>query len=237
MKKYLAIFSLIFFLYSIVPTLWLRMFSKKVIKESGEKGIMLTFDDGPNPAYTGKVLDLLKKYQIKAIFFVVASKAIQYPELIIRMKNEGHVIGIHHHTHKSSFIMTPFELKKQLENSRAILERIIDEPIYLYRPPYGHFNISTPSLAKDLQMMSWSGMFGDWKTKTCQTKLLIRLQENVEDGKIYVLHDCGKNFGADDAAPKYMIEVLEQFLKDNEQIIFTDAKQWSEELVCHENEQ
>lgn len=230
MKKGFALFSFIFFLYSIVPTILLRIFSKKVIKQTNFNGIMLTFDDGPNPNYTGKLLDLLNRHGIKAIFFVVAEKAANHPELILRMKNEGHVIGIHHHTHKSSFIMTPFELKEQLKKSRMILESIVEEPIRFYRPPYGHFNVATRYLAKDLQLMSWSGMFGDWRSKICQEKLFNRLQTNASNGKIYVLHDCGENLGANIDAPKYMLEVLEQFIHEHKPLKFTDAKQWSESL-------
>lgn len=227
-RKIFIVFAGLFFIYSIIPTLWMRIYSKKVIKTTPEKGVLLTFDDGPNPAYTGKLLDLLQQHEIKAIFFVVASKAEKNPELILRMQKEGHVIGIHHHTHRSNFIMTPLQLKKQLADSQRILRQITGETIELYRPPYGHFNLAVPALAKDLKLMTWSGMFGDWRSKTAQTTLLNDLINNAKDGEIYVLHDCGVNFGANDLAPYYMLQALEQFLNEAEQrnISFVDAKQW-----------
>lgn len=227
-RKLMMALAGMFFIYSILPTLWMRVFSKKVIKNTSEKGVLLTFDDGPNPSYTGKLLDLLQKHQVKAIFFVVASKAEKHPKLILRMQSEGHIIGIHHHTHRSNFIMTPFEVKKQLAESQRVLRQITGETIELYRPPYGHFNLAVPALAKDLKLMTWSGMFGDWRSKTAQTTLLNDLKTHANDGAIYVLHDCGVNFGANDLAPYYMLQALEQFLNEAEQwdISFVDAKNW-----------
>lgn len=228
LRKLVLALAGLFFIYSIVPTLWMRIFSRKVIKTTDEKGVLLTFDDGPNPAYTGRLLDLLQQHQVKAIFFVVASKAEKNPALILRMQNEGHVIGIHHHTHQSNFLLTPLQLKKQLADSQHILRQITGETIQLYRPPYGHFNLAVPALAKDLKLMTWSGMFGDWRSKTAQTTLLNDLKTHANDGAIYVLHDCGVNFGANDLAPYYMLQALEQFLNETEQedISFVDANHW-----------
>lgn len=231
MKKIMALCSFFFFIYSIVPTVFLRSYSKKIIKQTEEKGILLTFDDGPNPLYTGRLLNILQQYEVKAIFFVVAKKAQQYPDLIRRMKNEGHIIGIHHYTHRSSFLLTPWSLKKQLQQSQNILEHILEEGVHFYRPPYGHFNAAAPFIAKDFQVMSWSGMFGDWKRKTAQTKLEGRLENQRADGEIFVLHDCGKNLGADYDAPKYMLQALESFLQKNKDQPFVNAKKWSEQLL------
>lgn len=229
MKKIAVILAGLFFMYAIIPTYILAPFSKRVTKKTNEKGIMLTFDDGPNPLYTGKLLDLLAAHDIKALFFVVASKAQKYPDLINRMQAEGHVIGIHHYTHRSSFLLSPEQLKAQLRQSQVILQQLSGQKIQLYRPPYGHFNLSTAVLAKAFHIMTWSGMFGDWRSKTAQTTLLLKLQQHVQDGKIYVLHDCGENFGADDDAPAHMLQALEQFLKEGKAsgLVITNAKDWA----------
>lgn len=233
MKKFGAILAGVFFLYNIIPTLIMQKCSKHVIKTTNEAGILLTFDDGPHPIYTRKLLDVLKKYNIKAIFFVVAQKAIQNPELIQRMHQEGHVIGIHHYTHKSSFLLTPMQLQQQMKKSQEILQSIIGEPIVFYRPPYGHFNLSTTWIAKNYHIMTWSGMFGDWRSKTAQTKLLQKLQGQIADGQIYVLHDCGKNLGANEDAPYYMIQALSEFLQvaKQQELTITDAEVWAKKLV------
>ena len=101
--------------------------------------IALTFDDGPNPEYTPQLLDLLKKYGVKASFFVVGSKVKAYPDIIKRMSQEGHTIGIHHYDHISSWILSPFQLKKQLQMTEQAIMECTHEKVTFYRPPWGQF--------------------------------------------------------------------------------------------------
>jgi hypothetical protein len=88
-------FSVAFYMiYTIVPTLLVRLGGIGVIKRRKSYcGIALTFDDGPDCQYTSKVLDYLKKHNIRATFFILGEKAILYPELIVRMHQEGHLNG------------------------------------------------------------------------------------------------------------------------------------------------
>ncbi|KHF34701.1 Peptidoglycan-N-acetylglucosamine deacetylase [Paenibacillus sp. P1XP2] len=82
--------------YAFIPGLITRIFGFRVFRRgSTEHAYALTFDDGPDPQYTPQLLDLLKKYDAKATFFVVGSHAEQNPELVKRMYDEGHLIGIH----------------------------------------------------------------------------------------------------------------------------------------------
>ncbi|WP_244163202.1 polysaccharide deacetylase family protein [Paenibacillus pectinilyticus] len=82
-------------LYTILPTLTVRLFGLWVYKKKvTRQGIALIFDDGPDPEFTPQLLDLLSKYQIKATFFVLGSKAEKYPDIILRIHHEGHLIGI-----------------------------------------------------------------------------------------------------------------------------------------------
>lgn len=219
--------------YTALPTVYIRSFSKRIIKNTAQKGILLTFDDGPNPEYTPRLLDLLKAHKISAVFFVVAEKASEHPEIIRRMQAEGHLIGIHHYTHQSSFTMTPRMLKKQLWKSKQTIERITNEPVTLYRPPWGHFNAATLKMAKEFQIMMWTSIFGDWKVKTCKTSLLHQLQHAICDGAIYVLHDCGETYGADHEAPAHMLHTLQDFFtqasRDGQ--VFTNPHDWMKQYV------
>ena len=110
------ILFLVLLLYTILPTILVRLFGiwMHTKKELGN-GIALTFDDGPDPEFTPSVLDLLKKYQIKATFFVLGSKAENYPQLISRIHQEGHLIGIHNYVHWANAFMTPNKVRKQLD--------------------------------------------------------------------------------------------------------------------------
>lgn len=216
--------------YTVLPTVLLRKTSYGIVQKTNMPGVLLTFDDGPNPQYTPQLLDLLKQYDVKAIFFLVAQKAEQYPDIVKRIQREGHVIGIHHYTHRSSFNMTPSMLFHELEHARDVLEHLTHEPITLYRPTYGFMNLATLPIAKKLGLttMLWTAIPGDWKIKQCQTTLPAKLAQAVEDGATIVLHDCGKNRGADDAAPAYMLHVLAVFLQQSKrtQQVFTNPHDW-----------
>ena len=198
--------------YSIVATMLIRR-QPFVEKRFTGKGIALTFDDGHNPIYTPQLLDLLKLYDIKATFFVVGSKAEKYPYIIKRMHEEGHSIGIHHYEHKSNWVLTPSQLHRQLEQTAQVIFCCTGRWPVLYRPPWGHFNMSTPLIANGYRTVLWSHIFGDWKVE--RTRMLYEdLHNAVEDGAVFLLHDCGKTLGADEEAPKFMLESLARFLAD-----------------------
>lgn len=204
----------LFLLYAIIPTVLIRVIEWRVTKRIKGEGVALTFDDGPSSEYTEDLLDLLKKYDVKASFFVVGSHALRNPDIIQRMHREGHTIGIHHNEHISSWLLTPFKLKKQLQEAKATIEGLINEKVTYYRPPWGHFNIFSPFLAKQYKVMMWSEIFGDWKVENCKNSLLDQLRQ-TKDGAILLLHDCGETWGADREAPKFMMENLEIFLKES----------------------
>lgn len=211
----IASFAVIVF-YALIPTIVIRTYGKGITKKvEGEKGIALTFDDGPNPEYTMTLLDLLKKYHIKATFFVMGNKVKKHPEIIKRMHQEGHVIGIHHFHHLSNWVLPPFYLKWQISMTEKAIRDCIGEKVNFYRPPWGHFNLFTKYVSKDYEAIMWSHVFRDWKIESCKTTLLDQLRKVPEDGSILLLHDCGKTMGADQTAPKYMMENLEVYLKES----------------------
>ncbi|MGE7762595.1 polysaccharide deacetylase family protein [Peribacillus sp. NPDC097895] len=211
----LGIILLLFLVYTIVPTVIIRVSGSGITqKNKRNNGIVLTFDDGPNPEYTTRLLDLLKKYEIKGSFFVVGSKVRNNPDIIKRMHDEGHTIGIHHYDHVSSWILSPFRLRKQLNMTEKAIMDCTHEKVTFYRPPWGHFNIFTPMISKKYRVIMWSAIFGDWKVETCKNDLLNQLRTTSTESSIILLHDCGETLGADKAAPHYMIEVLEVYLEE-----------------------
>ncbi|HJV16888.1 MAG TPA: polysaccharide deacetylase family protein [Bacillales bacterium] len=218
---YIVILISLFLLYTIFPTVLIRSFEWGIMKKLNGAGMALTFDDGPNPEYTGQLLDLLKKYNVKATFFVVGSKVKKYPDVIKRIHHEGHTIGIHHYHHVSSWVLSPFQLKKQLKLTEMVIQECTNEKVTFYRPPWGHFNLFTLLLSKKYQIVMWSAIFGDWKV---QTSLLEKLRETTEPSSILLLHDCGETWGADREAPKYMLEDLEVFLRENQGTKFMTLK-------------
>lgn len=214
----------LFLLYAIIPTVLIRVFGWKITKRIKADGIALTFDDGPSSEFTEPLLDLLKKYNVKATFFVVGSHALGKPETIKRMNLEGHSIGIHHYDHISNWFISPFQLKKQLKKTDRIIQEYTNENVLFYRPPWGHFNLFTLLVGKKYKVIMWSKIFGDWKVETCKTSLLDQLRQSTEAGSILLLHDCGETWGADVEAPKFMMENLELFLKENKGTKFITLK-------------
>ena len=142
--------------------------------------IAFTFDDGPDSKYTPILLDLLKKYEVKATFFVVGSKAEKLPELIQRMHNEGHLIGIHNYVHHANWLMTPWKVRKGLNRSAEIIENIIGVRPSYYRPPWGLLNIFDLILRSKYKMILWSVMVGDWRTSVGSDEVKNRLLANIK---------------------------------------------------------
>lgn len=212
--SFILLFSL-FLMYAILPTIIIRGNGWRITKRINEAAIAITFDDGPNPEYTPLLLDLLKKYGVKASFFVVGSKVKAYPDIIKRMNQEGHTIGIHHYDHISSWIVSPFQLNKQLQKTEQAIQECTNERVRFYRPPWGHFNIFSLLLSKQYKVIMWSHIFGDWKVAKGKNGLLNQLLQTTEAGSVLLLHDCGETLGADRLAPSYMLKSLEIYLQEN----------------------
>lgn len=214
---WIVLFAGVMILYGIVPTVLIRKTNFRIYRKGTQPGmIALTFDDGPDPYYTPRLLDLLKKHQVKATFFVVGKKAKQYPYIVKRMHDEGHEIGMHNYRHISNWFIFPPFLGKGLRKSADIIEQITGTRPMYYRPPWGHFNLFTPFLQKKYPTVMWTDILGDWNAKIGTMELFKRLKNSMKDGAIIVLHDSGKTFGADESAPEQMLSALELLLKEEE---------------------
>jgi peptidoglycan-N-acetylglucosamine deacetylase len=211
----LIVITGIFFIYSLVSTVIIRLLNLRIIRRiPQDETIALTFDDGPHPDYTRALLDVLGKHGVKATFFVVGENAEQYPELINRMKVEGHSFGLHHYRHRSSWLLSPLGLKNQLDKTNRVIKQLTGEETLFYRPPWGHFNLFSLLFTKRYRIVIWSHIFKDWKVKECKEHLFRRLNEADTSGAIFVLHDSGSTTGADEEAPQYMLKCLDAYIED-----------------------
>lgn len=213
MQKILIILSFVVALYTVIPTLFVKVFSVGVYKK-GKKpnAVSLTFDDGPNPRFTPQLLDLLKKHHIKATFFVVGVKAQQHPEIIKRINEEGHEIGVHNFKHTSNWLLNPVSYQRNLTKSIDVIKGITDKRPLYYRPPWGHFNLFTLFFRQNLKVIMWSNISQDWKFHANETELYEKLNQVDRTGDFILLHDCGETFGADREAPASMLRALERFI-------------------------
>lgn len=204
----IGILGILILSYSIIPTFYYKFKGTPIVNNIDEKKFLsLTFDDGPDKKYTGELLDLLKKYNIKATFFVVAKFAEENYELIKRMKEEGHTIGLHSLEHKNALLNGPLYTNKEFEESLKIMDKI-NVNIKSFRPPWGHLNLLTIRNLKkfNLNLVLWDVIIGDWKADITSDEISRRLLSQSKNKSIICLHDGrGKN-----EAPKRTIEALEK---------------------------
>lgn len=204
----IGILGILILSYSIIPTFYYKFKGTPIVNNIDEKKFLsLTFDDGPDKKYTGKLLDLLKKYNIKATFFVVAKFAEENYELIKRMEEEGHTIGLHSLEHKNALLNGPLYTNKEFEESLKIMDKI-NVNIKSFRPPWGHLNLLTIRNLKkfNLNLVLWDVIIGDWKADITADEISRRLLSQSKNKSIICLHDGrGKN-----EAPKRTIEALEK---------------------------
>jgi peptidoglycan/xylan/chitin deacetylase (PgdA/CDA1 family) len=171
-----------------------------------ERDIYLTFDDGPIPEATPEVLDILMRYNAKATFFMVGDNARKYPELLARVKGEGHAIGNHTFHHLNGWHIAP----------GAYLEDVMHCSEYvqsnLFRPPYGRF---TPSqyflLKKNYRFILWSVLTWDFDRRTSPDQCLKNAIENTTGGSVVVFHDSIKSLeNVRYALPAYLEHFINQ---------------------------
>lgn len=217
----ILIFISLIILYGIIPTYVYKIkhkIEKKNITSNG-KNIYLTFDDGPDPKYTLELLDILKENDIKASFFVVGEFAKNNPNIIKRMQEEGHKIGLHWYEHKSALIQHPLKTKTNFQKGINTLNNLgVKDPSF--RPPWGQFNWVMIYLMKsyNLKPFLWDVMAEDWQKNTTSEIIKNKLEKRVKNNDIICLHD-GR--GRDDA-PRRTIEALKEILPKwkNEGYIF-----------------
>ncbi|MGG1941661.1 polysaccharide deacetylase family protein [Paenibacillus polymyxa] len=213
--KYLLIGLIGFIsLYMLIPSFLPRIIRFGAFRKGTTKNqVAFTFDDGPHPRYTPKLLDLLQDYQVKATFFVLGSQAELHPDLIRRMDREGHQIGIHNYNHISNWLMLPWTVRRDhMKRTADIIESIIGKRPDHYRPPWGLMNAFDFFHSKSYRIVLWSLKAGDWRSRSCHKKLKATLLNGITDGSVILLHDSGDSPGADRHAPYFMLRALEEVL-------------------------
>lgn len=179
---------LVYASYSIRSGIYLRSFCRK---RTGEKVVALTFDDGPDPIQTPKVLKVLKEHQATACFFCIGRKIEGNEKLLQQMVAEGHLIGNHSFTHSGLFPLYRLSrMKKDLQTCQSELERVTSQPVTLFRPPFG---VTNPTIAKAVRQLGYTSI--GWNIRTLDTqqpspeKVLDRIRKGLKPGSIILLHD------------------------------------------------
>lgn len=161
--------------------------SNEVYADSEQKKIALTFDDGPHPFYTEQLLDGLKERGVVVTFFVTGEHAKLHPDVIKRMKEEGHLIGNHTYSHIQLRKENRQTFMEELQLTSSVIEEIVGEDIIYVRPPYGTWD---KSLEKELNMIPvlWTVDPLDWCTEDVGS-IVRRVIEDVGENDIILMHD------------------------------------------------
>ncbi len=173
-------------------------------KNCQENSIALTFDDGVNPEFTPKVLELLKKHNAKATFFCIGRHIEKHPEIAKKIIADGHSIGNHTYNHSNNWgFLSSKKVEIELKKTDEIIEKTIGKSTKLFRPPFG---VTNPNIAKAVKKMNYKVI--GWNVRSLDTviknpdKILKRITSKVKKGDIVLLHDTSDK----------TVEVLEQLL-------------------------
>ncbi len=156
-----------------------------------EKVVAMTFDDGPHPSLTPKLLDILKARNIKCTFFVVGSNAAVYPNIIRRMIAEGHEVANHTYTHCSLTTRSDDQIRSELQRSEQAMMTAANYRPHLIRPPYGAINARLKQFMFSefgYSTILWSVDPQDWRRPGVSV-VTSRLVSGAHPGAIMLAHD------------------------------------------------
>jgi len=158
--------------------------------------LALTFDDGPNPAWTPRLLDILAEHSVRATFFMVGGFAQSEPALARRVAEAGHLIGNHSWSHPNLARTSSARIRVQLSRTSDILAQITGHPVRFFRPPYGARRPAALRIARRLGLTSvtWNAMTSDWVDPSpdhIAAELIKKIDRNHRRGfaSNIVLHD------------------------------------------------
>ena len=151
--------------------------------------VALTFDDGPLPESTDRILDILAEQGVKAAFFVIGRRAEQYPDLVRRMHEEGHIIGNHTYDHPThGWARGTRYWRRQIEMTDSVVERTVGLRPRFFRPPMGIKTWLTARAAQGRAIIGWTRRGFDGVVTTPQ-RVVARLAPRARPGDILLLHD------------------------------------------------
>ncbi len=191
----------------------LRMFADAVTRGPRDaRGFALTFDDGPDPTSTPRVLDALDVARAKATFFVIARKAEAHPELVKEILARGHAIGLHSYAHDRFFTLRGEKtVRADLERGIAVLEAITGAKPTIFRPPIGHTNPIVARVSEDLGLavVGWSVSAFDGIAGASAERVIARISSRIRDGSIVLLHDASERGTHTPVAADALVRIVE----------------------------
>ncbi len=157
---------------------------------TADKVVSLTFDDGPYPVYTEKILRILQDNDIEATFFLVGENIEEHPEIARKVVEAGQIVGIHAYTHKDMLRMNQEEVYQQLEQAKTSVKKHLGQDAIYFRPPHGFkdYRVMAATAKAQVQVVTWSAMGQDWKEISAK-QVVENVMKDIHPGSIVLLHD------------------------------------------------
>ena len=196
--------------------IYLKTICKADVKD---KVVALTFDDGPDEVMTEKVLDVLKKHNIQATFFLVGNKVEQYPDIVKRIFAEGHIVANHTYSHSGKFpLLSAQKVTQELTKCAEKIHKTIGKTPKLFRPPFG---VTNPIIGKAVRLLNLTAI--GWSIRSLDTVegktregIAQKVQKKLHPGAIILLHDrCAE-------ADVLLESIIEEALKSGYDFISLD---------------
>jgi peptidoglycan/xylan/chitin deacetylase (PgdA/CDA1 family) len=156
-----------------------QFFGSTICSTNSPSKLAITFDDGPNPGITPKLLDLLDHHNARATFFLIGKFASECPDLVREIAARGHVLGNHTDSHPNLFWLAPQKVREELQRCNDVISSILGAPPKWFRPPFGLRNPWVVPIAGKLgqRAVMWTRIPGDWKPKPIEW--LIHRMESI----------------------------------------------------------
>lgn len=156
--------------------------------KTGEKTLYLTFDDGPHPLITPKILEILKRYNAKATFFCIGNNVKKYPKTFELIKKEGHSVGTHTFNHENGWKTNTDDYIKSFQDANNLIQSD------LFRPPHGKIKRSELRRLKGEKIVAWTVIAYDWDHALSPEDVYQNVIRNAGDGSIVTFHDSLKAY-------------------------------------------
>ena len=192
-----------------LPKFIRNMLPDLVWRIDDERGVYLTFDDGPTPGITEWILATLKRHNAKATFFVLGKNAEKYPDLYEKILADGHRVGNHTYSHQKGYLMS---LERYLEDIDLASYTVQSN---LFRPPYARVTFAQlRAVAQRYKIVMWSIISRDYNRKLSGEMCLRGVLPHIKAGEIILFHDSEKSFAnMSYALPKTLERIAELGLK------------------------
>jgi peptidoglycan-N-acetylglucosamine deacetylase len=162
------------------------------LRQEGEKGVAITFDDGPHPQGTPAILETLRAAGASATFFLAGEQVVRRPSLVAEIAAAGHRVELHCHRHRNQLRLGPRQLLEDAERAKAAIEDASGQAVGDYRPPYGIFSaVGLRAVrSRGWRPVLWSRWGRDWTRRATPASIARRATAGARAGDILLLHDA-----------------------------------------------